>query len=160
MMDFFIEHTRIIVLIFVWGIALTNVFINNKNSEKASGKTRNIENYVGFAVIFTLYSFISKVIDEALKLLDLSLLNVLVYVLSVVMILIIVKYLLDIEDGILLLLFLPLALKITYDVMNKTVVSLISNNTTLVIFLLSILLQSIVGFGLLMYYKIFIYTRR
>ncbi len=140
MMDFLIEHTRIIVLIFVWGIALINVFINNKNSEKASDKTRNIENYVGFAVIFTLYSFISKVIDEALKLLDLSLLNVLVYVVSVVMILIIVKYLLDIEDGILLLLFLPLALKITYDVMNKTVVSLISNNTTLVIFLLSILL--------------------
>lgn len=102
MMDFLIEHTRIIVLIFVWGIALINVFINNKNSEKASDKTRNIENYVGFAVIFTLYSFISKVIDEALKLLDLSLLNVLVYVLSVVMILIIVKYLLDIEDGILL----------------------------------------------------------
>ena len=166
MIDLFGKHSRIILTILVWVLVLINMVDKNKNFESKYNKMQNIKNYVGFAVTFTLFALLSKVISEFITTINISknnstdmfVLNWFIHILLMILVLEFFKILLGIEDRVFLVLFIPVTLIIT-GVMKKFVVSLIINNTAVFLFTLSILLQIIVGMGLFMVYNLCIYER-
>lgn len=167
MIDLFGKHSRIILTILVWILVLINVVDKNKNYESKYNKMQNIKNYVGFAVTFTLFALLSKVISEFITTINISknnstdmfVLNWFVHILLMILVLEFFKILFGIEDRVLLVLFIPVTLLITGGAMKEFVVSLIINNTAISLFTLSILLQTIVGMGLFMVYKLCVYER-
>ncbi|MDO5813670.1 MAG: hypothetical protein Q4Q31_11300 [Bacillota bacterium] len=166
MIDLFGKHSRIILTILVWVLVLINVVGKNKNFESKYNKMQNIKNNVGFAVTFTLFALLSKVISGFITTINISknnstdmfLLNWFIHILLMILVLEIIKFLFDIVNRSLLIFFIPVTLIIT-GVMKKFVVSLIINNTAVFLFTLSILLQTIVGMGLFMAYNLCIYER-
>lgn len=169
MIELFGKHSRIILTILVWVLVLINLVDKNKNYESKYNKIQNIKNYVGFAVTFTLFALLSKVISEFITTINISknnstdmfVLNWFIHILLMILVLEFFKILLGIEDRVFLVLFIPVTLIIT-GVMKKFVVSLIINNTAntaVFLFTLSILLQTIVGMGLFMVYNLCIYER-
>lgn len=167
MIDLFGKHSRIILTILVWILVLIIVVDKNKNYESKYNKMQNIKNYVGFAVTFTLFALLSKVISEFITTINISknnstdmfVLNWFVHILLMILVLEFFKILLGIEDRVFLVLFIPVTLLITGGAMKEFVVSLIINNTAISLFTLSILLQTIVGMGLFMVYKLCVYER-
>lgn len=167
MIDLFGKHSRIILTILVWILVLINVVDKNKNYESKYNKMQNIKNYVGFAVTFTLFALLSKVISEFITTINISknnstdmfVLNWFVHILLMILVLEFFKILLGIEDRVFLVLYIPVTLLITGGAMKEFVVSLIINNTAISLFTLSILLQTIVGMGLFMVYKLCVYER-
>lgn len=167
MIDLFGKHSRIILTILVWVLVLINVVDKNKNYESKYNKMQNIKNYVGFAVTFTLFALLSKVISEFITTINISknnstdmfVLNWFVHILLMILVLEFFKILLGIEDRVFLVLYIPVTLLITGGAMKEFVVSLIINNTAISLFTLSILLQTIVGMGLFMVYKLCVYER-
>lgn len=167
MIDLFGKHSRIILTILVWILVLINVVDKNKNYESKYNKMQNIKNYVGFAVTFTLFALLSKVISEFITTINISknnstdmfVLNWFVHILLMILVLEFFKILLGIEDRGFLVLYIPVTLLITGGAMKEFVVSLIINNTAISLFTLSILLQTIVGMGLFMVYKLCVYER-
>lgn len=167
MIDLFGKHSRIILTILVWVLVLINVVDKNKNYESKYNKMQNIKNYVGFAVTFTLFALLSKVISEFITTINISknnstdmfVLNWFVHILLMIIVLEFFKILLGIEDRVFLVLYIPVTLLITGGAMKEFVVSLIINNTAISLFTLSILLQTIVGMGLFMVYKLCVYER-
>ena len=166
MIDLFGKHSRIILTILVWVLVLINMIDKNKNFESKYNKMQNIKNYVGFAVTFTLFALLSKVVSEFITTINISknsstdmfVLNWFIHILLMILVLEFFKILFGIVDRSLLIFFIPVALIIT-GVMKKFVVSLIISNTAVFLFTLSILLQSIVGMGLFMVYNFCIYER-
>lgn len=166
MIDLFGKHSRIILTILVWVLVLINMIDKNKNFESKYNKMQNIKNYVGFAVTFTLFALLSKVVSEFITTINISknsstdmfVLNWFIHILLMILVLEFFKILFGIVDRSLLIFFIPVALIIT-GVMKKFVVSLIISNTAVFLFTLSILLQTIVGMGLFMVYKFCIYER-
>ena len=167
MIDLFGKHSRIILTILVWVLVLINMVDKNKNFESKYNKMQNIKNYVGFAVTFTLFALLSKVISEFITTINISknnstdmfVLNWFIHILLMILVLEFFKILLGIEDRVFLVLFIPVTLLITGGAMKEFVVSLIINNTAISLFTLSILLQTIVGMGLFMVYKLCVYER-
>lgn len=167
MIDLFGKHSRIILTILVWILVLIIVVDKNKNYESKYNKMQNIKNYVGFAVTFTLFALLSKVISEFITTINISknnstdmfVLNWFVHILLMILVLEFFKILLGIEDRVFLVLYIPVTLLITGGAMKEFVVSLIINNTAISLFTLSILLQTIVGMGLFMVYKLCVYER-
>ncbi len=167
MIDLFGKHSRIILTILVWVLVLINMVDKNKNFESKYNKMQNIKNYVGFAVTFTLFTLLSKVVSEFITTINISknnstdmfVLNWFVHILLMILVLEFFKILLGIEDRVFLVLFIPVTLLITGGAMKEFVVSLIINNTAISLFTLSILLQTIVGMGLFMVYKLCVYER-
>lgn len=167
MIDLFGKHSRIILTILVWILVLINVVDKNKNYESKYNKMQNIKNYVGFAVTFTLFALLSKVISEFITTINISknnstdmfVLNWFVHILLMILVLEFFKILLGIEDRVFLVFYIPVTLLITGGAMKEFVVSLIINNTAISLFTLSILLQTIVGMGLFMVYKLCVYER-
>lgn len=167
MIDLFGKHSRIILTILVWVLVLINMVDKNKNFESKYNKMQNIKNYVGFAVTFTLFALLSKVISEFITTINISknnstdmfVLNWFVHILLMILVLEFFKILLGIEDRVFLVLYIPVTLLITGGAMKEFVVSLIINNTAISLFTLSILLQTIVGMGLFMVYKLCVYER-
>lgn len=167
MIELFGKHSRIILTILVWVLVLISVVDKNKNYESKYNKMQNIKNYVGFAVTFTLFALLSKVISEFITTINISknnstdmfVLNWFIHILLMILVLEFFKILLGIEDRVFLVLFIPVTLLITGGAMKEFVVSLIINNTAISLFTLSILLQTIVGMGLFMVYKLCVYER-
>lgn len=167
MIDLFGKHSRIILTILVWVLVLINMVDKNKNFESKYNKMQNIKNNVGFAVTFTLFALLSKVVSEFITTINISknnstdmfLLNWFIHILLMILVLEFFKILLGIEDRVFLILYIPVTLLITGGAMKEFVVSLIINNTAISLFTLSILLQTIVGMGLFMVYKFCIYER-
>lgn len=167
MIDLFGKHSRIILTILVWVLVLINMVDKNKNFESKYNKMQNIKNNVGFALTFTLFALLSKVVSEFITTINISknnstdmfLLNWFIHILLMILVLEFFKILLGIEDRVCLVLFIPVTLLITGGAMKEFVVSLIINNTAISLFTLSILLQTIVGMGLFMVYKFCIYER-
>ena len=167
MIDLFGKHSRIILTILVWVLVLINMVDKNKNFESKYNKMQNIKNNVGFAVTFTLFALLSKVVSDFLTTINISknnstdmfLLNWFIHILLMILVLEFFKILLGIEDRVFLVLFIPVTLLITGGAMKEFVVSLIINNTAISLFTLSILLQTIVGMGLFMVYNLCVYER-
>ena len=167
MIDLFGKHSRIILTILVWVLVLINVVDKNKNYESKYNKMQNIKNYVGFAVTFTLFALLSKVISEFITTINISknnstdmfVLNWFIHILLMILVLEFFKILLGIEDRVFLILYIPVTLLITGGAMKEFVVSLIINNTAISLFTLSILLQAIIGMGLFMVYNLCVYER-
>lgn len=167
MIDLFGKHSRIILTILVWVLVLINMVDKNKNFESKYKKMQNIKNNVGFAVTFTLFALLSKVVSEFITTINISknnstdmfLLNWFIHILLMILVLEFFKILLGIEDRVFLVLFIPVTLLITGGAMKEFVVSLIINNTAISLFTLSILLQIIVGMGLFMVYNLCVYER-
>lgn len=167
MIDLFGKHSRIILTILVWVLVLINMVDKNKNFESKYNKMQNIKNNVGFAVTFTLFALLSKVVSEFITTINISknnstdmfLLNWFIHILLMILVLEFFKILLGIEDRVFLVLFIPVTLLITGGAMKEFVVSLIINNTAISLFTLSILLQTIVGMGLFMVYNLCVYER-
>lgn len=167
MIDLFGKHSRIILTILVWVLVLINMVAKNKNFESKYNKMQNIKNNVGFAVTFTLFALLSKVVSEFITTINISknnstdmfLLNWFIHILLMILVLEFFKILLGIEDRVFLVLFIPVTLLITGGAMKEFVVSLIINNTAISLFTLSILLQTIVGMGLFMVYNLCVYER-
>lgn len=167
MIDLFGKHSRIILTILVWVLVLINMVDKNKNFESKYNKMQNIKNNVGFAVTFTLFALLSKVVSEFITTINISknnstdmfLLNWFIHILLMILVLEFFKILLGIEDRVFLILYIPVTLLITGGAMKEFVVSLIINNTAISLFTLSILLQTIVGMGLFMVYKLCVYER-
>ena len=165
MIDLFGKHSRIILTILVWVLVLINMVDKNKNFESKYNKMQNIKNNVGFAVTFTLFALLSKVVSEFITTINISknnstdmfLLNWFIHILLMILVLEFFKILLGIEDRVFLVLFIPVTLLITGGAMKEFVVSLIINNTAISLFTLSILLQIIVGMGLFMVYNLCVY---
>ncbi len=166
MIDLFGKHSRIILTILVWVLVLINMVGKNKNFESKYNKMQNIKNNVGYAVTFTLFALLSKVISGFITTINISknnstdmfLLNWFIHILLMILVLEIIKFSFDIVDRSLLIFFIPVTLIIT-GVMKKFVVSLIINNTAVFLFTLSFLLQTIVGMGLFMVYNLCVYER-
>ena len=167
MIDLFGKHSRIILTILVWVLVLINMVDKNKNFESKYNKMQNIKNNVGFAVTFTLFALLSKVISEFITTINISknnstdmfVLNWFIHILLMILVLEFFKILLGIEDRVFLVLFIPVTLLITGGAMKEFVVSLIINNTAISLFTLSILLQAIIGMGLFMVYNLCVYER-
>lgn len=167
MIDLFGKHSRIILTILVWVLVLINMVDKNKNFESKYNKMQNIKNNVGFAVTFTLFALLSKVVSEFITTINISknnstdmfLLNWFIHILLMILVLEFFKILLGIEDRVFLILYIPVTLLITGGAMKEFVVSLIINNTAISLFTLSILLQSIIGMGLFMVYNLCVYER-
>lgn len=167
MIDLFGKHSRIILTILVWVLVLINMVDKNKNFESKYNKMQNIKNNVGFAVTFTLFALLSKVVSEFITTINISknnstdmfLLNWFIHILLMILVLEFFKILLGIEDRVFLVFFIPVTLLITGGAMKEFVVSLIINNTAISLFTLSILLQTIVGMGLFMVYNLCVYER-
>lgn len=167
MIDLFGKHSRIILTILVWVLVLINMVDKNKNFESKYNKMQNIKNNVGFAVTFTLFALLSKVVSEFITTINISknnstdmfLLNWFIHILLMILVLEFFKILLGIEDRVFLVLFIPVTLLITGGAMKEFVVSLIINNTAISLFTLFILLQTIVGMGLFMVYNLCVYER-
>lgn len=167
MIDLFGKHSRIILTILVWVLVLINMVDKNKNFESKYNKMQNIKNNVGFAVTFTLFALLSKVISEFITTINISknnsvdmfVLNWFIHILLMILVLESFRFLFDIVDRSLLILFIPVTLLLTGGAMKKFVVSLIINNTAVFLFTLSILLQTIIGMGLFMVYNLCIYER-
>lgn len=167
MIDLFGKHSRIILTILVWVLVLINMVDKNKKFESKYNKMQNIKNNVGFAVTFTLFALLSKVVSEFITTINISknnstdmfLLNWFIHILLMILVLEFFKILLGIEDRVFLVLFIPVTLLITGGAMKEFVVSLIINNTAISLFTLSILLQIIVGMGLFMVYNLCVYER-
>ncbi len=167
MIDLFGKHSRIILTILVWVLVLINMVDKNKNFESKYNKMQNIKNNVGFAVTFTLFALLSKVVSEFITTINISknnstdmfLLNWFIHILLMILVLEFFKILLGIEDRVFLVLFIPVTLLITGGAMKEFVVSLIINNTAISLFTLSILLQAIIGMGLFMVYNLCVYER-
>lgn len=167
MIDLFGKHSRIILTILVWVLVLINMIDKNKNFESKYNKMQNIKNNVGFAVTFTLFALLSKVISEFITTINISknnstdmfVLNWFIHILLMILVLEFLKILLGIEDRAFLVLFIPVTLLITGGAMKEFVVSLIINNTAISLFTLSILLQAIIGMGLFMVYNLCVYER-
>ena len=167
MIDLFGKHSRIILTILVWVLVLINMVDKNKNFESKYKKMQNIKNNVGFAVTFTLFALLSKVVSEFITTINISknnstdmfLLNWFIHILLMILVLEFFKILLGIENRVFLVLFIPVTLLITGGAMKEFVVSLIINNTAISLFTLSILLQIIVGMGLFMVYNLCVYER-
>ena len=167
MIDLFGKHSRIILTILVWVLVLINMVDKNKNFESKYNKMQNIKNNVGFAVTFTLFALLSKVVSEFITTINISknnstdmfLLNWFIHILLMILVLEFFKILLGIEDRVFLVLFIPVTLLITGGATKEFVVSLIINNTAISLFTLSILLQTIVGMGLFMVYNLCVYER-
>lgn len=167
MIDLFGKHSRIILTILVWVLVLINMVDKNKNFESKYNKMQNIKNDVGFAVTFTLFALLSKVVSEFITTINISknnstdmfLLNWFIHILLMILVLEFFKILLGIEDRVFLVLYIPVTLLITGSAMKEFVVSLIINNTAISLFTLSILLQAIIGMGLFMIYNLCVYER-
>lgn len=167
MIDLFGKHSRIILTILVWVLVLINMVDKNKNFESKYNKMQNIKNNVGFAVTFTLFALLSKVVSEFITTINISknnstdmfLLNWFIHILLMILVLEFFKILLGIEDRVFLVLYIPVTLLITGSAMKEFVVSLIINNTAISLFTLSILLQAIIGMGLFMIYNLCVYER-
>ncbi len=167
MIDLFGKHSRIILTILVWVLVLINMVDKNKNFESKYNKMQNIKNNVGFAVTFTLFALLSKVVSEFITTINISknnstdmfLLNWFIHILLMILVLEFFKILLGIEDRVFLILYIPVTLLITGGAMKEFVVSLIINNTAISLFTLSILLQAIIGMGLFMVYNLCVYER-
>jgi len=167
MIDLFGKHSRIILTILVWVLVLINMIDKNKKFESKYNKMQNIKNNVGFAVTFTLFALLSKVVSEFITTINISknnstdmfVLNWFIHILLMILVLEFFKILFGIEDRSLLIFFIPVTLIITGGAMKKFVVSLIINNTAVFLFTLSFLLQTIVGMGLFMVYNFCIYER-
>lgn len=167
MIDLFGKHSRIILTILVWVVVLINMVDKNKNFESKYNKMQNIKNNVGFAVTFTLFALLSKVISEFITTINISknnstdmfVLNWFIHILLMILVLEFLKILLGIEDRVFLVLYIPVTLLITGGAMKEFVVSLIINNTAISLFTLSILLQAIIGMGLFMVYNLCVYER-
>lgn len=167
MIDLFGKHSRIILTILVWVLVLINMVDKNKNFESKYNKMQNIKNNVGFAVTFTLFALLSKVVSEFITTINISknnstdmfLLNWFIHILLMILVLEFLKILLGIEDRVFLVLYIPVTLLITGGAMKEFVVSLIINNTAISLFTLSILLQAIIGMGLFMVYNLCVYER-
>lgn len=167
MIDLFGKHSRIILTILVWVLVLINMVDKNKNFESKYKKMQNIKNNVGFAVTFTLFALLSKVVSEFITTINISknnstdmfLLNWFIHILLMILVLEFFKILFGIEDRVFLVFFIPVTLLITGGAMKEFVVSLIINNTAISLFTLSILLQIIVGMGLFMVYNLCVYER-
>lgn len=167
MIDLFEKHSRIILTILVWVLVLINMVDKNKNFESKYNKMQNIKNNVGFAVTFTLFALLSKVVSEFITTINISknnstdmfLLNWFIHILLMILVLEFFKILLGIEDRVFLILYIPVTLLITGGAMKEFVVSLIINNTAISLFTLSILLQAIIGMGLFMVYNLCVYER-
>lgn len=167
MIDLFGKHSRIILTILVWVLVLINMVDKNKNFESKYNKMQNIKNNVGFAVTFTLFALLSKVISEFITTINISknnstdmfVLNWFIHILLMILVLEFLKILLGIEDRLFLVLYIPVTLLITGGAMKEFVVSLIINNTAISLFTLSILLQAIIGMGLFMVYNLCVYER-
>ncbi len=167
MIDLFGKHSRIILTILVWVLVLINMVDKNKNFESKYNKMQNIKNNVGFAVTFTLFALLSKVISEFITTINISknnstdmfVLNWFIHILLMILVLEFLKILLGIEDRVFLVLYIPVTLLITGGAMKEFVVSLIINNTAISLFTLSILLQAIIGMGLFMVYNLCVYER-
>lgn len=167
MIDLFGKHSRIILTILVWVLVLINMVDKNKNFESKYNKMQNIKNNVGFAVTFTLFALLSKVVSEFITTINISknnstdmfLLNWFIHILLMILVLEFFKILLGIEDRVILILYIPVTLLITGGAMKEFVVSLIINNTAVSLFTLSILLQAIIGMGLFMVYNLCVYER-
>lgn len=167
MIDLFGKHSRIILTILVWVLVLINMVDKNKNFESKYNKMQNIKNNVGFAVTFTLFALLSKVVSEFITTINISknnstdmfLLNWFIHILLMILVLEFFKILLGIEDRVFLVLYIPVTLLITGSAMKEFVVSLIINNTAIFLFTLSILLQAIIGMGLFMIYNLCVYER-
>lgn len=167
MIDLFGKHSRIILTILVWVLVLINMVDKNKNFESKYNKMQNIKNNVGFAVTFTLFALLSKVISEFITTINISknnstdmfVLNWFIHTLLMILVLEFLKILLGIEDRVFLVLYIPVTLLITGGAMKEFVVSLIINNTAISLFTLSILLQAIIGMGLFMVYNLCVYER-
>lgn len=167
MIDLFGKHSRIILTILVWVLVLINMVDKNKNFESKYNKMQNIKNNVGFAVTFTLFALLSKVISEFITTINISknnstdmfVLNWFIHILLMILVLEFLKILLCIEDRVFLVLYIPVTLLITGGAMKEFVVSLIINNTAISLFTLSILLQAIIGMGLFMVYNLCVYER-
>lgn len=167
MIDLFGKHSRIILTILVWVLVLINMVDKNKNIESKYNKMQNIKNNVGFAVTFTLFALLSKVISEFITTINISknnstdmfVLNWFIHILLMILVLEFLKILLGIEDRVFLVLYIPVTLLITGGAMKEFVVSLIINNTAISLFTLSILLQAIIGMGLFMVYNLCVYER-
>lgn len=167
MIYLFGKHSRIILTILVWVLVLINMIDKNKNFESKYNKMQNIKNNVGFAVTFTLFALLSKVINEFITTINISknnstdmfVLNWFIHILLMILVLEFLKILFGIEDRAFLVLFIPVTLLITGGAMKEFVVSLIINNTAISLFTLSILLQAIIGMGLFMVYNLCVYER-
>lgn len=167
MIDLFGKHSRIILTILVWVLVLINMVDKNKNFESKYNKMQNIKNNVGFAVTFTLFALLSKVVSEFITTINISknnstdmfVLNWFIHILLMILVLEIIKFSLGIEDRVFLVLYIPVTLLITGGAMKEFVVSLIINNTAISLFTLSILLQAIIGMGLFMVYNLCVYER-
>lgn len=167
MIDLFGKHSRIILTILVWVLVLINMVDKNKNFESKYNKMQNIKNNVGFAVTFTLFALLSKVVSEFITTINISknnstdmfVLNWFIHILLMILVLEFLKILLGIEDRVFLVLYIPVTLLITGGAMKEFVVSLIINNTAISLFTLSILLQAIIGMGLFMVYNLCVYER-
>lgn len=167
MIDLFGKHSRIILTILVWVLVLINMVDKNKNFESKYNKMQNIKNNVGFAVTFTLFALLSKVVSEFITTINISknnstdmfLLNWFIHILLMILVLEFFKILLGIEDRVFLVLYIPVTLLITGGAMKEFVVSIIINNTAISLFTLSILLQAIIGMGLFMVYNLCVYER-
>lgn len=167
MIDLFGKHSRIILTILVWVLVLINMVDKNKNFESKYNKMQNIKNNVGFAVTFTLFALLSKVVSEFITTINISknnstdmfLLNWFIHILLMILVLEFFKILFGIEDRVFLILYIPVTLLITGGAMKEFVVSLIINNTAISLFTLSILLQAIIGMGLFMVYNLCVYER-
>lgn len=167
MIDLFGKHSSFILTILVWVLVLINMVDKNKNFESKYNKMQNIKNNVGFAVTFTLFALLSKVVSEFITTINISknnstdmfLLNWFIHILLMILVLEFFKILLGIEDRVFLVLYIPVTLLITGSAMKEFVVSLIINNTAIFLFTLSILLQAIIGMGLFMIYNLCVYER-